>query len=83
MLDYFKPHSVGDWVRIGSELILASVHHIGAISLLIEPGVGIFKWFGWLGEDFHGPRWPFYVAEGENSVRRKARQAIIRSLAQQ
>jgi hypothetical protein len=80
-IDYFKPHTPADWARLSFELLVASIQHSGAISFVAEPAIGLLRWLGWLGEEFQGPRWPFYLAEGNKSVRRKTREAIIQKLS--
>ena len=51
------------------------------LALSFEPTVkGALQWLSLIPEDYTGPRWPFYLAEGAKSVRRRSRERFINSL---
>ena len=87
-LDYLSPTSTIDKVTtIGSIAMAAVGFAIGSplapvgISLLaLSRGASLLKWASVIPDDYQGPSWPFYLAEGTRSPTRKKRGAMINAL---
>jgi len=52
------------------------VAYIGLSAFAARRAIPAFEWLGVLRERHHGPSWPYYLAEGEKSVRRQRRQQL-------
>jgi len=51
---------------------------IGLVPLLIPTFKGVLQWLGLVKDDYRGPNWPLYVAEGVDNPGRKRRERLIK-----
>ncbi|HEY4611405.1 MAG TPA: hypothetical protein VII11_00300 [Bacteroidota bacterium] len=86
--DYILPGSTADKVATISSLILGGVGMtlgsplapIGLGILALTRGINLLKWASVIPDDYTGPNWPFYLAEGDRAVTRIKRENLLRVL---
>lgn len=82
--DYFFPKSKLDVAFLAATVVSAVGLSTGiwqfAIGLAIPATKPALQWLGYISEDYTGPRWPFYLAEGTKTIKRKTREGLFTSL---
>jgi len=82
--DYFFPTSKLDAAALAATVVSAVGLSAGvwqfAIRLTLPYIKPVLRWLGYISEDYMGPRWPFYLAEGTNTIKRKTREGLFMSL---
>lgn len=83
--DFLLPKTWSDWGIFLTSLTLAATgtalgSKLAPLSVALWIGRSSLQWLGYLPDDYTGPRWPFYLAEGSRNPNRRKRERLIRSL---
>jgi len=83
--DYLLPKTWSDWGIFLTSLTLAAAgtalgSKLAPLSVALWIAKSSLQWVGYIPDDYAGPRWPFYLAEGSRNPKRKNRERLIRFL---
>lgn len=83
--DFLLPKTWSEWGIFLASLTLASAgtalgSKLAPISVVLWIAKSSLQWVGYIPDDYAGPRWPFYLAEGSRNPKRKSRERLIRVL---
>ncbi len=87
-IDYIFPQSPIDKITTVLSLIIGAASIIsggplapvGIVPLALKPFSGTLKWLGLINDDYEGPYWPFYLAEGKRNVGRRRREKLLSNI---